>query len=90
MTFVGLPRLQMIARGEQMKSAVYRLITKIHQLSHRKLFVREHVANEPFADAIIGLAQLVGLRTCWRGGGGRLCRGNTKRRRTCQHSGEFE
>jgi hypothetical protein len=90
MAFIGLPWLQMIAGGKQMKSTVCCLITEFDQLRDWKLLVREHVADESFADATIGLALLVALRTSRHGRGGGLCDGHAKRRCRCHHSGEFK
>jgi hypothetical protein len=51
MRFIGLPGLEMIAGGEQMKSALRRLASDADKLPHRELLMRQHIAYQSFADA---------------------------------------
>jgi hypothetical protein len=47
MSFIRLPRLQMVARGQQIKSCLARDLTKLHQFGYWKLFVGQHEPHHP-------------------------------------------
>jgi hypothetical protein len=42
MTLIRLPRLQMVTGGEQTKSRLCRILTKLDEFRYWKLFVRQH------------------------------------------------
>ena len=49
MPFIGLPRLQMVARRQQVEAAMLRPIADLDQFGYRELLVRQHIPDHPFA-----------------------------------------
>src|ERR1700688_3517016 len=49
MTFIGLPGLKMIARGENVEVCLFSVRAEVDKLRHGKLFVRQHERDHSLA-----------------------------------------